>query len=266
MYNPNTYKKFKRGRVRHDYSRKHLANPFYHKKKKHLGISVIIIIILIFIIGLAYLLLLSPVLKINQINVTGNQNLKTEDIINQLNHKRNLIIFNREANITTLKTAFNLKAITIRKKLLHTIDINITERTPLFVFMENNRYYRIDEDSVILEELFNISTSTEMGMPIIENLSPNKVQDQRVDLNLNFFNEVIGKLTAMNLKINKFIIDANFRAIEAQTASSTVILFNYEEGIDGQLNKLKLLGEQLDSGLKDIKKIDLRYDKTIYYQ
>ena len=91
-------------------------------------------------------------LKLKYINIKGLNNINKEDIIEQLKLKKtNSILFINLDNLKKQIKKFNLiETVHIERVLPNTLNIKLTEKTPIGIMQENNIYKLITKDGSIL--------------------------------------------------------------------------------------------------------------------
>ncbi len=157
-------------RVRMDYSRKNLENPF-HKQSRgikrdelSLRLKMSCIALLVFLIALLYLMFFSSVFNIKKIEITGLSRTNTGDVEKiaweqsdqnryWLFKQHNLLMFDKDALSQTLTDKYHFKEIKIKKGLFHTLKINLSEREYSYIWQEKDKYYYIDKDGYLIDEL-----------------------------------------------------------------------------------------------------------------
>lgn len=157
-------------RVRMDYSKKKLENPFHktnHGIKRDelsLRLKISCLALLGLLVALLYLMFFSAVFDIKKIQVTGLSRINAGEVeklaLEQSDENRfwlfrqkNLLIFDKNALTRTLMDTYHFKEIKIRKSLFHTLKINLSEREYSYVWQEKDKYYYIDQDGYLINEL-----------------------------------------------------------------------------------------------------------------
>lgn len=157
-------------RVRMDYSKKNLENPFYRNnrgmkrdelslrlKLSCLGLLVLLIVVL-------YFLFFSSLFNIKKIPITGLTRVSSNDVEQlaraQSNQNRywifrqsNLLVFDKAKLSQELTDRYHFKAVRINKSLFHTLKIDLSEREYRYIWQEKDKYYYIDADGFLIDEL-----------------------------------------------------------------------------------------------------------------
>ena len=157
-------------RVRMDYSKKKLENPFHknnHETKRDelsLGLKISCLALLILLAALLYLMFFSSLVGIKKIQITGLSRVNIGDVerlaLKQSGQNRywlfkqqNLLIFDSHTFTRTLADIYHFKEIKIKKSLFHTLKINLAEREYRYLWQEKDKYYYIDQDGYLINEL-----------------------------------------------------------------------------------------------------------------
>jgi len=275
-----------RNRKKFIYTKKTYSNPFFrHQKtrtvepglfsiKTKLSIFAIIVAVTIII----WLLFFSTLFKINNILITGiNDNMAKEvenmarDIAeNRLIGKNNLLLYNKDELNKTLNEKYYLSNLTIKRKFLHTLAINLREKQQSAVWREDDQYYYIDGEGNIINQVDPLNINGN-DYPIIENSTDIKIIERKTNINkeaidyiLNLFNEFKNK--KHNFEIEKFIVDKNANTVKMAILSGPKIYFNIKTSIAEQTAKLDLIiKDQLKNDFTSVKEyIDLRYANNVY--
>ncbi len=157
-------------RVRMDYSRKNLENPFHKNthgiKRDELSarLKVSCLLFLVLLVGLIYLMFFSTVFNIKTIEITGLSRVSASEVEKiawgqsdqnryWLLRQNNLLVFDKNNLSRTLTDTYHFKEIKINKSLFHTLKINLTEREYGYIWQENDKYYYIDQAGYLINEL-----------------------------------------------------------------------------------------------------------------
>jgi len=154
-----------------DYSKKNLENPF-HKNNRGLkrdefsaGLKVSCVLLLVLLIGVLYLMLFSSVFNIKQVKVSGLSRTGVTEIENLANEQgnqnrywifqqKNLLIFDRQAFRQSLVDKYHFKTVEIKRNIFsRVLKINLNEREFGYIWQEKDKYYYIDKDGFLINEL-----------------------------------------------------------------------------------------------------------------
>jgi cell division septal protein FtsQ len=153
-----------------DYSKRTLENPFHKNthgiKRDELSLRLKLSCLgLLFLLALGlYLMFFSSLFDIKNIKITGLSRVNTADVekivLDQsdenrywLFSQRNLLVFNKKSLSQSLSDKYHFKEITIKKGLFHTLKINLSEREYSYIWEEKDKYYYIDKDGFLIDEL-----------------------------------------------------------------------------------------------------------------
>ena len=157
-------------RVRMDYSKKKLENPFHQtnhgikRDELSLRLKISCLALLGLLVALLYLMFFSAAFDIKKIQITGLSRANIGEVeklaLGQSGENRfwlfrqqNLLIFDKKALTRTLADTYHFKEIKIKKSLFHTLKINLVEREYGYIWQENDKYYYIDKAGYLINEL-----------------------------------------------------------------------------------------------------------------
>ena len=251
------------------------------EKKPSWKKRIIFILVLIFLFGISYTLLFSPIFRIKNIKISGNQVLSNEEITNSLNDfifRKFLIFFNK--NNIFLATGNRLSEVLINdfprifsieiKKNIFKKDINIkiTERKEAGIFCRSECYY-IDKEGVIFE---NAPRTSGTLILVINDKSSEKLVIGRSVVGKEFMETLINLrdflLVQLNLKVLDFTIEAYpSQDLRVNTHEGWYALFDKSRDLKNQLDALKLvLEEKIKDKRQKLEYVDLRIENRAYYK
>ena len=166
------------------------------RRKKSLKIIEVLFLIVI-IIAAILLFLLSPIFKINNIQVKGNEKIPTNEIISlsTIEKGTNLFRVSKRETIKKIKQNAYVESVTISRKILDTIEINIKERKVAYMLEYKGSYAYMDNNGYILE----ISSEEIEGIPKLKGY---KTTEENIKLGNR-----LGQEDIENLKIISKILD-----------------------------------------------------------
>jgi len=221
-------------------------------------------------------LFFSPRFQIDNLVISGNTNLSTEEIERIANEKMKTsfslmgmdfvtesIFLSFGGKINQIKEAMpEIERISIKKNFPSGISLEIVEKTPFAVWEYNNETFLIDkngsfirnkEENEDISDLIKIKQGEDYDnldkkelINHILNISEKLSKDEIAILSYNIFND--------RLKVN--------------TKNNFFILFDLRQDISWQIEKLRAVLErddQIKEGI-DIKYIDLRFDNQAIIQ
>lgn len=281
---------------------KRFRNPLRIKKGifKFKLFKVINLILIIGILASLYFFILSDFYNITNVEVSSNQIISTDDILeitnNYLTQKRllvfknkNIFLFNRNKLGDKINEVVILEDLKIEKILPNTIRITLNEKDAAIKWLTNQQEYLVDKNGLIIKRFYKLAT------PGIFQLTGNNDvnnQNQKADNFLkinNLANENINLndhvLTNKNIdfifNLEKEISDLDYLDLKEITVPNNFpqyltikvnngwqIHFNLVDSIDNQLNRLTILiNEKIQKGnLSGLDYIDLRLGESIYYK
>jgi len=247
----------------------HFRKPYKIKRKKSIlknrffwiGVLFLIIITLV-----CYFLFFHSFFQIANIEISGNEKLKTEQIESLIEKNQNIFLFNIDKNKKKILENFpEITELLLEKNFPRSIKIQVEERKPVAVFCQNEDYFFIDKKGIVYEK-----TESDTMLKV-RNLTLNKELKigDRV-LTENQLNQII--YTERNLKQDLEIQIESAEIVSEQrlninTFEGWQIYFNSQKSPDWQLTELGLILEKKIPLEKreQLEYIDLRFDK-IYYK
>ncbi len=229
----------------------------------------------IFLLGLGYLLIYSPLLKIKELVVQGNEHLSQESVLAIVKPAvlkggwanfwgEDHFLAWSKGKIDVSKTAL-LEASIDKDWLVRSITIQVKERERFGIWCAKDEVcYWMDKEGVVFEE----APLTEGGLIL-------KVYDsQRTELVLGSpaiegrFVEnlmaILESLPALNVSVDKIVFDQKLQELKIDTYDGPAILFSIRFDPALNIKSLEKLSETLD--FQKIDHVDLRVENRIYYK
>ena len=210
------------------------------RRKKSLKVIEILFLIVIIIVAIL-LFLLSPIFKINNIQVKGNEKISSSEIISlsTIEKGTNLFKVSKRETVKKIKQNAYIESVTINRKIIDTIEINVKERKVAYMLEYKGSYAYIDNNGYILE----ISSEELEGIPklkgyktIEENIKlGNRLEAEDID-NLKVISKILD--VSENYEIKQYISNINMEN------SSNYILYLKSE------NKTVYLGDTANLDIK----------------
>lgn len=230
-------------------------------KNRFFGIVLLVIILIILFV---YFLFFHSFFQIKNIEVSGNNKVKTEQI-NNLIEKKNIFLFNKnETRKRILNNFSEIVEVDIKRNLPVTIKIEIEERKPVALICQNNCFF-IDKEGIIFEKAENIEILKIKNLTLNQELKLGEPALAKEQL------EKILKIASnmeQNLAIKiDFIELVSEKRLNIYTLEAWQVYFNLEDDIDWQLVELKTILEK-EISLEEREKleyIDLRFEKTYIF-
>lgn len=138
------------------------------KKKKRIKRMLKFTALLIIIIAGIIFALVSPIFNIKEIDVSNNEQIKTETIISlsQLNLGQNIFKFNKNKVNKNIKTNAYIESVEIKRKLPNKVQIQIEERKQEYNVEFLNGYAYINNQGYILQ-----ISEEKQSLPTIQGIS-----------------------------------------------------------------------------------------------
>jgi hypothetical protein len=273
------YKKIKK-----DYQRKNLQNPFFRKQAKESkprGWLWRLVLIIIGLVLLIWLWLAAPWWRISQVEIKGLTLFPNSELTNivwaQTTEKRavffqqgNLFLFNKTELSQKILGSYNFAAVKVEKKLPHTLLLTISERPYAFIFQEGSVLFYASADAYIVKER-PVTEDSKKKYFILENRNKQSLINEKNQLSLssNYLNFIftLAELlkTKPGLPVERFIIDQEFNTVKVKIVNGPLVYFNVKDAVDTQVNYLLLVKrEKIKDNFSKTNYIDLRYGDKIY--
>lgn len=280
---------------RFDYSNKKYTNPFFRNKSKikirlfklHKKGKLFFILLLLIIFLFIWLFCFLPFFNIKNIEINGlskiSKNEIEEIIFKQINDKRlfilqqkNLFVFNKKLLKNSLNKKYCFSNLIINKKLPDSLFINIQEKSYAYIFNQDEKYYYIDSDGYIINEVSPLDIK-EKRYPLISYqgkdniISYNNTKYDKIEIDNRYFVYIKSLfnnfLSLKDLTSEKFIIDDEIDTVKVHIQDGPIIYFNINNDADKQIKKLLIIkDEKLKDEFEKKNYIDLRYGDMIYYR
>lgn len=207
----------------------------------------------IFVFSLAiFFFLQSSFFKVTDIKVSGNKQLKKEDIISLAGFKKGINIFKANLQLAQGKVTLHpmIKQVEMTRKLPGIIIINITERKPVGMLADKGRFVVVSEDGCFVIKANSLSS---INLPIITGIKlgsegpGQKIADENLKVALNYlltmplnFRAAVSEVNVSDLNnIRVFTLDRvevrfgdNSRIAEKVRLYQGVISQKYESRIE----------------------------------
>lgn len=201
--------------------------------------------------------------QFNQLNC----NAEIDNKISELSLRKNLIFFPSRMVINKIKQDFpQVETVKIKKRYPHKILFELTSRKPvaalaieLFPFSLTGVYYLVDQEGIMVKKM---EENPNLPLVLVKNdpqlQAGDKINQEEI---LKTIEILIGmKFHLLEPKITRVI---SLREIEIWLENEVLVLFNGEKDIDIQLDSLQFIYTRSKIEGKQIKKIDLRFDKPV---
>jgi cell division protein FtsQ len=268
--------------------------PYKAKKKRSIFKNRFLwlgILILAIFSGGFYLICFHSFFQIKVIEISGNEKVSAESLENLLNEKISqkflflpsqsifLAHFN-EIKREILRDFPQVSETELRRKLPHTLLLQIKEREPVAVFCQTDKMFFVDKEGIIFESLDPNMTKQDfatfkkeadgeinLGEKIIEEEQLAKILEveSRLKNQLKILTEE--EKSSFSTLANTLVIEEIFVVSEirfdVKTSEGFKIYFNFKEDLGWQLTKLRaVLEEEVPpEKRKDLEYIDVRFGK-----
>ena len=279
-------------------------NPI-SRHKHHFSIGPVKLVNIILFVGIAsffYFFIFSSFYDITEIQVSGNQAISTDDILDIANKylnqnqlfilkNRNIFIFNKNSFKQEVNKLIILADLKIDKILPNTIKLTVKEKNSAMQWLAAGNKYLLDSQGQIIKkyystttpEIFVLNGGTSQENTAAANngeqfIKIHNLGEQEVNLgnfvlkpeNVSFILDLSDKIKGFDyLKFSEIQIPSAWpQYISLIMPDGWQIYFNLEDSLQSQLMRLDLLINQKikKENLKKLDYIDLRLGESIYYQ
>lgn len=250
--------------------RKHKNNNFNRyqgKPKKNKKIFLVFVFLLF--LGIIYVLFFSPIFKIRDVIIFGNQKTSAEEIKNNL-ICGNIILTSESTIKNQLLDKFPvILELKIHKNLFkRKLEIDIKEREEIGIVCSSNKCFYFDKEGIVFQNAPITSGSlitivqdySNRNYELGDKISNKEFIDTILEINEDLYDET-------GLKILSFNIDSYpIKELKAITHEGWYILFSTERNIKNQLLVLKVGLDEKIKNRSNLQYVDLRIENRIYYK
>lgn len=269
-------------KIKKDYQSKNLRNPFrsVKKTKGKSFIKLIIVGIILLFFFLLWLILASPWLNLNKIEISGLTRLNNfeleKNVWSQTQQTRfiifkqhNIFLFDKKSFTKNILLSYNFAGLEVIKKLPSTLELKVSERPFSFIFKEGTNFYYAASNGSIIKEV-NVSEEDKKKYLILENNASSLINEKnKLILQENYLNFILslGQELSLHqdLPVERFVIDQEFNTIKVKFLNGPLVYFNVKSGVSEQVNRLALVKkEKIKDNFSKVNYIDLRYGERIF--
>ena len=275
----------KRRKRRKDYQSKNFNNPFYKKRKKQgrvrtskksIFYTIVILIVLAFAFWFFYV---SNTFKIKNISINGLNRVDNDIVLTKVNKftekkklffsQDNLFLLNSNKLRESLLNEFNFLEVEVNKELSNKLIVNITERPYEAIFYENDSYYYIDSQGVVVDKINSLDKVNPRKYAIINNESNNYIEDDKLSIKIDSLSFILSFWDKLrqdsSIIIEKFIIKNIDSSLSAQVIDGPILYLNLENNpIEQAENLIILKNNDLEEDFLNRSYIDLRYGDRLF--
>lgn len=216
----------------------------------------------------AVVVLLGPLMKIDQVRVNDLQNMSAGQVEEIAGNPvgQNLFLYRTGQAEEELRYYPYVKDVQITRHFPHWIDINITEREPAGVLLNNGNYLQFSMDGVLLD---NTQTLTNQSLPLITGFSMDEVPAPGEAFKDNArFSDILAIVNACPDDLLTMLQEINIKDrnnILAYTSQGIEVRIGNVENIESRMAALDdIMNQVILSGIieEPIEAIDIRYEKA----
>lgn len=223
-----------------------------------------LLIILVLSLGLYLSFVKYPVFDIDNIEIFGTKNFVNETDLRELArtraYGRNLFSFSsKKLRESLLKDFQGAKDLLIGKKMPSTIKITVIERVPLALIHDPElaNFFLVDEDGYVLGQVEPGTTN----FPEISYSGAIEVGYFLDEETVSIYFELLKAIDVEKIAASSMSVHSDHVAMYVEGAVEVFVA--KDKNIPQVISTLSRLLKQLATEGKDVKRVDLRYDKVI---
>ncbi len=245
------------------------------------NLSLFFLIFTVVALGVLYGLLYSPLFTVTTIDINGgtpeSNNKIRQIVLNQVNSRHlivlrqnNLFSFSTNELRNKLSEQYSFQKLTIRKKLLHTLEVSYTEKKPVGVLQIDGRYFFIEENGQLSEERLSESTDPALINIVQEDTSrAMRVGDSLVTPGtMRFVIDTSQKLPQQTgIQISQWVLPTGIPfEIHLKTKDGWQIYFSMENDLASQYSNFVKIWNERFKASPPREYIDVRILDRVYYK
>lgn len=242
------------------------------KPKRNLN-TFFVFMVVVFVGAIVYLVLYSPYLKISQVSISDLKyydKSKIEGVTSSYQNNilnKNILTFSAGNLEKKIGESEGIKSVKVIKKYSSkSIQINLEEKRPVFVWESVGKRYLVDEKGIVtspFEEKFkdlpNVIDTKNIPVDIKSQVASPTFSKFMDDISRDFN-------TYSGTKIAKIEVPEITSEIKITTEAGWYALFDTTRTAKGQLINLARIISEVKSKGKKLEYIDLRIDNRIFYK
>ncbi|MDO4280889.1 MAG: FtsQ-type POTRA domain-containing protein [Peptococcaceae bacterium] len=228
---------------------------------------VVFLVVLVFATAF-FAVLLGPMMKIDHVEVTGVNHIDEQKIIEMAGNPvgQNLLLYHVGDAKTTIEDYPYVREVKIKRHLPHWLEIDVTERTPAGVMLNNGSYLQFSKDGVLLDSAKSLSS---YNLPVVTGFSMKDVPSPGEHFKDNArFEDVLKIVNACSDELLTMIQEINVKDrnnILAYTSQGLEVRIGNVDQIRTRMRTLEDIMNQviLSNVIEEpIEAIDIRFEKS----
>jgi len=230
------------------------------------------IFVSIIVLSAAGFFLFSPRFQIQELNVSGNKDIPTEELKQMAEQEMKTsfsfmgfdistasIFLSGNKGVNNLMEAFpEIEKVSIKKNFPNGISLEIVEKTPFAVWtdvFDNSKCYLIDSKGSFIKNYNN----EEEYSSLVKVVQKEKIKDLDKKGTLDKFSLIKKELRDKSINVSSF--DLFEEKVSVKSNVGCLIIFNINEDLDWQIEKLGIVLKtpKYSSDLNKLEYIDLRF-------
>lgn len=232
----------------------------------------------IFIILLIQSIFQASIFKLNNIEISGNQEIATTDIQNFANQElsknkllifknNNYFLFSSKDLEDKLINNFHLNEASVEKKFPHTVKIEVKEKISKFIWAKGDTLYLLDDKGALKGQIL---ARDNKYLLIQDNRDQKPEGDQIFDqFEMDLLNNIIlswQDIIGASILVDKIVIDDHWALLDVYTSQGFAVKLDFAGDMRQQITNLQAIITQADFISEDIDYIDLRFGDKIFYK
>ena len=255
-------------RFRRSYKRKRIKPIFSNRFFR------VAVVVLLLGSSAFYLINFHSFLQVQEINISGSEKVSVEKIeeVVQIELEKKILSFSSKSILLAdfngikkqvLNNFPQVGRVDIKRKLPHTLNIIVTEKSGVAVWRQADKNYLLDKMGIVFEkagenELLKIESLIVSEKSV---LGANVISKERLDQLL----KIEKSLTEADILLLEALIVSPQR-LDIKTVAGWEIYFNIQEDIDWQITEFLMLLEKHVpiEDRENLEYVDLRFEKVYY--
>ncbi|MFA5155200.1 MAG: hypothetical protein WC453_02095 [Patescibacteria group bacterium] len=271
-------------KVKKDYQRKNLRNPFFHHRPEGKGRRLWRWLVpggAVLVIGLIWFVLAAPFWRLAEIRISGLSRVPSSElekiVWRQAANSRwlffkqdNIFLFDRASATAAILADYNFSGVEINQAWPRALEIKVSERPYAFIFQEGNLLSYASADAYLIREPA-VQEADRKKYFILENQNPGTLLGPKDKINisrdyLDFIMDLHQNLTTYpELPVERFIIDQELNTVKVKFANGPQVYFNVKDTAAKQIQLLLLVKkEKIKDNFSRTNYIDLRFGGRIF--
>lgn len=223
--------------------------------------------------GVFYIVFLSGIFSVKDINVKGTKELNSEEIKGEIEEalreqlfKNNLLFFNKKTIARAIKKEFSPKEIKIKKIYINKVEVQIEEYTPSLQWFSSGKFYTLDEKGRVV----GVEPVNKDSIPVVcdnKNLKVKMGERLVTEQFIKFIKYLYDNFQFdKSGKISKVEINESLNEIVVTSTKGFKVYFDTTRDAEKELKNLSLVLKNEKVRDRYIRYIDLRVKNKVFFR